>query len=132
MINHRWFLRKFQDYILKSKDSWWVQSGYFINDPKSSDSIRCFGFCQTMLIFVRRSNLIYSDQIKWLEFIHNLSTIDLSLTSNEVESLKKSLILAFSAKGKSKEHYFNIIQIMRKLGDTEVAGDMTVILTSQK
>jgi hypothetical protein len=60
------------------------------------------------------------------------SNIDLSLTSNEVESLKKSLILAFSAKGKSKEHYFNIIQIMRKLGDTEVAGDMTVILTIYK
>jgi fructoselysine-6-P-deglycase FrlB-like protein len=56
------------------------------------------------------------------------SNIDLSLTSNEVESLKKSLILTFSAKGKSKEH----IKVMRKLGDTEVAGDMTVILTSQK
>lgn len=54
---------------------------------------------------------------------------DISLTNSEVDTLKKSLIQAFSVKGMGDDYYFNIIQVMRKLGDTETAGDMTVSLT---
>lgn len=60
------------------------------------------------------------------------SNLDLSLTTTEVETLKSALKQSFSVKGKSKEYYFNIIQIMRKLGDIEAAGDMTVLLTNEK